>query len=148
MKGEQNSLYLSRFNGEIPEDRLRKSKAQSNKLIDTKMRSLSLKDESVIVHQEKPVLNSTAAGQIMPGFEDEEFQNKTIKKFSINSLLKGRDLIKESNYFDQTHDPNENVNPVADKNGADFRIGDFESFGTFQIKTYLYDRNLTRKITS
>ena len=50
MKGEQNSLYLSRFNGEIPEDRLRKSKAQSNKLIDTKMRSLSLKDESVIVH--------------------------------------------------------------------------------------------------
>jgi hypothetical protein len=43
MKSEQNSLYLSRFNGEIPEDRLRKSKAQSTKLIDSKLRRLSLK---------------------------------------------------------------------------------------------------------
>lgn len=46
MKGEQNSLYLSRFNGEIPDNRLRKSKAQSTKLIDSKLsklRRLSLK---------------------------------------------------------------------------------------------------------
>lgn len=43
LKGEQNSLYLSRFNGEIPEDRLRKSKAQSTKLIDSKVTRLSLR---------------------------------------------------------------------------------------------------------
>jgi hypothetical protein len=54
----------------------------------------------VTVHEEKPLLNSTAAGQIMPGFEDDEFQNKNIKKFTISTLLKERELIKESNYFD------------------------------------------------
>ena len=60
--------------------------------------------------------------------------------------MKERDLIKESNYFDESRDGDNYINPVVDKNRADFRIGDFESFETFQLKTYLFDRNLTQKI--
>lgn len=148
-KNEQSSLYRSRFNGELPEDRLRKSKSKSIKLRNSNEVKLSLREDVVTVREEKPLLNSAVGGQIVVnGFEDEEFQNKQFKKFSISAMVKERDLIKESNYFDESHEADQYINPVVDKHRADFRIGEFESFETFQVKTYLYDRNLTKKITN
>jgi hypothetical protein len=46
------------------------------------------------------MLNSTVKASAVKGFEDLEFQDKKIKKFSITAIIKEKDLIKESNYFD------------------------------------------------
>ncbi len=100
MKNAQDSLYLSRFNGEVPEERLRQTKLRSTKLRDTKLFKLSQGEEVVSVHEEKPLLNSALNGQLVKGFEEEEFQNKNIKKFTLSTITKARDMIKESNYFD------------------------------------------------
>ncbi len=53
--------------------------------------------------------------------------------------------MKESNYFDESH-LGEEIRPVGEKSKADFRIGEFEQLQTFQVKTFLFDRNLTHKI--
>ena len=63
----------------------------------------------------------------MEGFEDPEFENKQIKKFSINAMIKEKDLIKESNYFDESHDGHE-IQPSAPTKNVDFRVAKIEAF--------------------
>jgi hypothetical protein len=119
---------------------MRKSKTKSvklNKSLDKSKVSetrLRMNDDVITVREEKPVLNvSTKGTPTISGFTSEEHQNKNFKKFVISSLVKERDLIKESNYFDESREGKEGkgeseIAPVVDKSSANFNIGEFESF--------------------
>lgn len=62
-------------------------------------------------------------------------------------MIKEKDLIKESNYFDESHLGDDEIKPAVDKARVDFRMGDVEQFETFNVKTFLFDRNLAYKVT-
>lgn len=76
-KENPQNLYRSRFNGDIPEDRLRKSKGKSVKVIKSIEKSsasgkrMQLNEDIVAVKEEKPVLNSSIKGSAVIGFETE-----------------------------------------------------------------------------
>jgi hypothetical protein len=147
----QEPTYLSRYVEELPEERLHKSKSRSIKMNqsakDEKLETTVRVNENLVtVKEEKVLLNSTVSGGQVRGFDDPEFQEKNFKKFSITALIKEKDLIKESNYFDESHLGDTELRPVVEKSRADFRIGEMENFETFQVKTFLFDRNLTQKI--
>lgn len=104
-RSRQQDPYLSRYVEELPEDRLHKSKSKSIKLNQSASReklstTVKVNDSLVTVKEEKVLVNSTVSGTQVPGFEDKEYQEKKFKKFSITALIKERELVKESNYFD------------------------------------------------
>lgn len=72
---------------------------------DSKLETTVRVNESLVTVREEPVLVNSAhnGGDHVPGFEEAEFENKKFKKFSISALIKEKDLIKESNYFDESH---------------------------------------------
>lgn len=126
--GSNQELYLSRFNEGLPDERLRESKSKSTKLKqsakDQKLETtMKVNGNVVTVKEEKVMLNSSANASAAKGFEDPEFQDKKIKKFSITALIKEKDLIKESNYFDESHLGESDIRPITGKERADFRIG-------------------------
>jgi len=47
------------------------------------------------------VLNSKLAGGKLEGFEGEDYQNKKIKQFELSYEVAPKNLIRDSNYFDE-----------------------------------------------
>ena len=72
------------------------------------------------------------------GFDSSEYDNKKIKKFHVEFDVEEKELIKESNYFDESRGDLGIYNLVPPKYG-DFSIGDMDRLGTFPIQTYLFD---------
>lgn len=117
-RSRQQDPYLSRYVEELPEDRLHKSKSKKSVKLSQSgaaeklSTTVKVNDNVVNVKEEKVQLNSTVNGSQVPGFEDEEYQEKKFKKFSITALIKEKDLVKESNYFDESH-LGEEIKPVG-----------------------------------
>lgn len=117
-RNRQQDPYLSRYVEELPEERLHKSKSKKSVKLNQSAAAeklsttVKVNDNVVTVKEEKVLLNSTVNGTQVSGFEDEEYQDKKFKKFSITALIKERDLVKESNYFDESH-LGEEIKPVG-----------------------------------
>lgn len=65
-----------------------------------------------------------ASALSVQGFEGDEFKGKKIKKFNIEAKIPEKDLIKESNYFDESHGDFK-VKAQTHTKFADFRVGEF-----------------------
>lgn len=76
----------------------------------------------------------------LKGFEDDRYADKTIRKFELSAIIQQKDLIKESNYFDESRDDGRPLQLSTKPSQADFRTGGFDAFQTCQIKTFLFDR--------
>lgn len=63
-------------------------------------------------------------------------------------MIREKEMVKESNYFDESRLGEAEISPVEDRARADFRMGEQGLFQTFQVKTYLYDRNLNQQLTN
>jgi hypothetical protein len=90
-------------------------------------------------------------GELPEELQKNEYKGKNIKKFNLEALIEPKDLLKDSNYFDESHDGNQYVSKlknVGDSKIADYRMGELRELNTFQVKTYLFDRNLTHKIVA
>lgn len=59
----------------------------------------------------------------IPDFESDELIGKKIKKFTITAIINEKDLVKQSNYFDESHEGDNNVKPTIDKNMVNFKLG-------------------------
>ncbi len=65
--------------------------------------TVQLNENTIRVKKETFIHNTNDNKYILKGFEG-EFLNKQIMKFSISAILKEKDLIRDSNYFDESHD--------------------------------------------
>ena len=81
------------------------------------------------------------------GFEGPEYQGKKVRKFNLAADIPEQDLIKDSNYFDESNGALGIKSTVPTKY-ADFRMGDMNQLSTFAVKTYMYDVNLSERITA
>ena len=82
------------------------------------------------------------------GFEDPQYIGKNIRHVELTALAEQRELIKDSNYFDESRDDGRSLNLSNKPSQADFRTGKMESFTTCRVKTFLYDRHLSDKLSS
>lgn len=112
---------------------------------------MTMHKSTVKVKEQEWIPTSKANKEIFEGLSKEEVQNKQVKKFSLNSFIKDKDLNKDlnknSNYFDESHDGFE-INASGITKDLDFRIPKIEAFDIFQVKTFLFDRNLNQRIGS
>ena len=81
------------------------------------------------------------------GFQGEEFKGRKVKKFNIEANVPEKDLIKESNYFDESQG-DLGVRPKVAARMADFSVGSFEQINTFPVRTYLFDRALNDRLVA
>jgi len=95
-------------------------------------------DSEVFVREEN--VNLKGSGGAVKGFTDAKYADKNIRKFELSALVHQKELIKESNYFDESRDGRHSLTSSAKPAQADFRTGNFDSFQTCQVKTFLFDR--------
>lgn len=81
------------------------------------------------------------------GLEGDEFQGKKVRCFQISADIPENELIKESNYFDESNG-NLGVRNVVPAKYGDFRMGEVSQLNTFPVKTYLFDVALAERITA
>ena len=81
------------------------------------------------------------------GFNEEQYAGRKLKPFQLAAEIPGKNLIKDSNYFDESNGPID-LQPELSTSYADFRVGDTDQLTTFPAKTYLFNVDLMEKIVS
>lgn len=89
--------------------------------------------------------NSVISAIRVKGMEGDQYEGKKVKRFQIATEIPEKEMIKESNYFDESNG-DLSVKPLIPTKYADFRVGEFDQLTTFPVKTYLFDVALKERI--
>lgn len=107
---------------------------------------VQLNQSKIYYKSEKAVESSTIISAIkVKGLEGEQYEGKKVKRFQISADIPEKDLIKESNYFEESNG-DLNVKSMVPTKYADFSVGEFDQLNTIPVKTYLYDVMLKERI--
>lgn len=117
-----------------------------SRMKDSKDRVVQLNQSKIYYKSEKAVESSTIISAIrVKGMEGEQYEGKKVKRFHISADIPERELIKESNYFEESNG-DLNVKPLVPTKYADFTVGEFSQLNTLPVKTYLFDVSLKERI--
>lgn len=107
---------------------------------------VQLNQSKVYYKSEKIGESSSVISAIrVKGMEGEQYEGKKVKRFQISTEIPEREMIKESNYFEESNG-DLNVKSLVSTKYADFGVGEFDQLTTFPVKTYLFDVALKERI--